>query len=698
MSTDNLIVIRVNGVRMKVYARLVNRTLLARVKVAEAVICSLVIFTVFFTLPLAFGCRECPVNPLTNSSACEYKSHRPHVQHMCAYGKYNELATLLLSGQEGMLNHLLSRHEDLNEQPPFSIVSLGAVLVCYMVVASLSFGIHLPAGNFVPGIAIGGTLGRLMGQVLVDTGLNAGWSPGAYALLGAAAVLSGMTRMTLTLAAILVEAADDIRMMPKIMLTLCVANIVAERLSISFDEAMMKLQGLPFLAEAPPAGLSMLTAQNAMASPVIVLPEVVQVGFLVGVLDNTTHNGYPVVRLDVASLPSDQDEGDHLDQTTVNTGKSKFCGLILRRQLMVLLQERVWEYQHAEKELPSKLVERYVGSFTDFADADLVRGPGTRSTDTSASIAASASQGRQGHSLQEFCKLSAYDLQHLLDLRSFMDPSPLTVSKLTPLSRVYRLFNEIGVRHLPVLDPKHRLSGIITRKDLHIESMENTIMRLAQVDLGADKDTDASQLAEAARQYSAHPANRAAVGCAPHTSTRRRRRSSIGLQVLTHEAIAAFKALRTRHRSVNEPRASDEAEGSFKDSMALQLQIERDIAADDDTDDESGGARQHLASTGARTVDEGRNGTSASGISCCGNDLHPLVVEEIRKCNSPGLSIDLQLRSKVNSAATIAACAAESAGTGTGIGTDSGTGTAIESLQSAALSSCTRLQDETLSA
>ena len=51
--------------------------------------------------------------------------------------------------------------------------------------------------------------------------------PGAYALIGAAAVLSGMTRMTLTLAAILIEVVDDMRMMPAIMLALCVAMIAA---------------------------------------------------------------------------------------------------------------------------------------------------------------------------------------------------------------------------------------------------------------------------------------------------------------------------------------------------------------------------------------------------------------------------------------------------------------------------------------
>ena len=51
-------------------------------------------------------------------------------------------------------------------------------------------------------------------------------------------------------------------------------------------------------------------------------------------------------------------------------------------------------------------------------------------------------------------------------LSPFLDPSPYVVTELMPLRRVYRLFNEIGVRSLPVLDGQMHIAGIITRKDL----------------------------------------------------------------------------------------------------------------------------------------------------------------------------------------------------------------------------------------
>jgi hypothetical protein len=225
--------------------------------------------------------------------------------------------------------------------------------------------------------------------------------------------------------------------------------------------------------------LAMLTAQNAMASPVVVFPEIARVDFLVGVLDNTSHNGanallsltqpmgphldnpshnganallslthpvgphldntshngvkdptlcwpshtardppsdppstgFPVVRIDKTLISGD---ADHVDQATVVNSKAKFCGLVLRRQLIVLLQERIWELQaDGDHEVPQHVIERFVGSFTSFADENL---------------------GAIGTA--KLAKLTRADMAQLLDLRPFLDPSPLTVGRLMPLQRM----------------------------------------------------------------------------------------------------------------------------------------------------------------------------------------------------------------------------------------------------------------------
>ena len=53
----------------------------------------------------------------------------------------------------------------------------------------------------------------------------------------------------------------------------------------------------------------------------------------------------------------------------------------------------------------------------------------------------------------------------LIDLRPHCDRAPV-VHELLPMHRVFRLFQTMGLRHLPVIDQFSHLVGIITRKDL----------------------------------------------------------------------------------------------------------------------------------------------------------------------------------------------------------------------------------------
>jgi hypothetical protein len=123
--------------------------------------------------------------------------------------------------------------------------------------------------------------------------------------------------------------------------------------------------------------------------------------------------------------------------------------MILRRQLLVLLRERVWELQQRGEWLPLAARSRFVDS-------------------------AFGSTSKIGWSTM---LLSESDKRATIDLRPFMDPSPYVINELMPLRRVYRLFNEIGVRHLTVVDCREQVVGIITRKDILPEEIEKRMMQ-----------------------------------------------------------------------------------------------------------------------------------------------------------------------------------------------------------------------------
>ena len=432
----------------------------------EAVVVSAVCFSTYFWAPSAFSCEPCPETigshhrQLSESSAgssgsisssgrgstCAYGGHEPHVRYDCDDGEHNPLATLMLGGQEGQIIHLLSR-QPADAATVFSTKVLTVFLSAYYPLACATFGIHMPSGNFVPGIVIGASSGRLIGELLQQEGLAGEWTPGAFALIGAAAVLSSMTRMSLTLAAILIEVAKDVRLMPATMLSLTVARVVGNLICNSFDEEMMAADSLPFLDESPPEHLAMITARDTMQEDIVTLPEKVKVRALLQLLQKNTHNGFPVVSQSQSPRPPGQGGGPGSPSSPASKGAAPntkvLRGLILRRQLLVLLSNRVWIY--ARHEFSLKELQTFV-----------------------------AAGALDGHD-PNIDGLEA-DPEATLDLRPYMDPSPVTVSELMPLSRVYRFFNQLGIRHLPVVDDNHRLVGIITRKDLHVGAMESTLI------------------------------------------------------------------------------------------------------------------------------------------------------------------------------------------------------------------------------
>lgn len=77
--------------------------------------------------------------------------------------------------------------------------------------ACWTYGIAVPSGLFVPCIVIGAAWGRLTGALLANRYPDQEWAdPGKYALIGAAAMLAGVVRMTISLTVIIIEATGNI--------------------------------------------------------------------------------------------------------------------------------------------------------------------------------------------------------------------------------------------------------------------------------------------------------------------------------------------------------------------------------------------------------------------------------------------------------------------------------------------------------
>ena len=99
------------------------------------------------------------------------------------------------------------------------VLSLGIATIIRTLLVIVSYGCKVPAGIFVPSMAIGASFGRLVGilvQALYERFPNSALfascepdvaciTPGTYAFLGAAAALSGIMHITVSVVVIMFE-------------------------------------------------------------------------------------------------------------------------------------------------------------------------------------------------------------------------------------------------------------------------------------------------------------------------------------------------------------------------------------------------------------------------------------------------------------------------------------------------------------
>lgn len=112
---------------------------------------------------------------------------------------------------------------------------------------TITFGIKVPAGIYVPSMVVGGLLGRIVGHLVQylalihpdsaifsscpsDGGLESCVTPGVYALVAAGATMCGVTRLSVTLVVILFELTGSLDHVLPFSLSVLVAKWTADAL------------------------------------------------------------------------------------------------------------------------------------------------------------------------------------------------------------------------------------------------------------------------------------------------------------------------------------------------------------------------------------------------------------------------------------------------------------------------------------
>lgn len=296
-----------------------------------------------------------------------------------------------------------------------TIVLLIFASVLGFFLAAISFGLQIPAGIILPSMAIGALVGRAVGIVMeiwVDN--NRGFflfqrcepdvpcvTPGTYAIIGAAAALTGVTRMTVSIVVIMFELTGALTYVLPIMVAVMLSKWVGDAFSRrGIYESWIHFNEYPFLDNSEEVVVPDMPASQIMTriEDLVVLTATGHtIASLNDVLAAHPCRGFPVI-----SDPRD----------------AILLGYISRAELSYNIRTA----SAAPRSLPP-LTEAF---FTHQPLAD------PRTT---------------------------------LDLRPWMDQTPLTLPSRTRLHLVVSYFQKLGLRYVLFSD-RGVLQGLLTKKDV----------------------------------------------------------------------------------------------------------------------------------------------------------------------------------------------------------------------------------------
>jgi len=296
----------------------------------------------------------------------------------------------------------------------------------------ITFGIKVPAGIFIPSLGVGACAGRVMGIFMQwlqwqspDSRMFRACGgdmdciiPGLYAMVGAAATLSGVTRTTISLAVIMFELTDTLTYAVPVMLSILVAKTVADALEPrGIYDLVIQLNQLPYLDTKHEYIWGNLQINDVTSCDV----EVIR-------LDKK--NTVKSLRDQLLTLTSsgNDDGGFPILRNDQNDGGMRMIGYIGANELeyaLSIVADEAEDQVHFHTTYSHNLAASSISSLLEDA---------TNST------------------------------QDPFDFSAYMDQAPLTVTSNSPLEMIHQFFVKLGARYIVVTNPDGLYEGVIDKK------------------------------------------------------------------------------------------------------------------------------------------------------------------------------------------------------------------------------------------
>ncbi|KAI9888626.1 MAG: glycerol ethanol, ferric requiring protein [Vezdaea aestivalis] len=308
------------------------------------------------------------------------------------------------------------------------VLSLAIATVVRMFLVIISYGCKVPAGIFVPSMAIGASFGRMVGilvQAIYEAHPNSRFfascepdvpciTPGTYAFLGAGAALSGIMHITVSVVVIMFELTGALTYILPTMIVVGVTKAVSERFGKGgIADRMIWFNGFPFL-DNKEEHLFGVPVQQVMNHNIVSMPTTgLRLRDVEKILAENKFSGFPIT-----------EAGNN------NTS----VGFVGRTELRYAIDRA-----KKDRSVPQSAKCHFTP-------------PLSSTTPTSAVPPIS------------FETMSSTSGQMNIDFSRFIDPTPLSVHPQLPLETVMEIFKKMGPRVI-MIEHRGKLIGLVTVKD-----------------------------------------------------------------------------------------------------------------------------------------------------------------------------------------------------------------------------------------
>jgi chloride channel 7 len=162
------------------------------------------------------------------------------------------MATLLFNPEGAVIKNFLAT------QAVFSYEALLLFFLIWYIFTIITYGTAVPAGLFLPGILIGCSLGRIFG-LFVSNFIVSDIHPSTYAIIGAASVLAGYSRLSFSLAIIMLETTENVNLFLPVISALFVSFGIGGLFNQSMYVNAVSAKKFPFLNEDVPMCNELIT-------------------------------------------------------------------------------------------------------------------------------------------------------------------------------------------------------------------------------------------------------------------------------------------------------------------------------------------------------------------------------------------------------------------------------------------------------